>query len=181
MKPALSHEEPYSSEANYGVTQRLLFDLCFKTLKHSKVKYGFSTAQKCKPCTKYTCKVREHLHFNRILTEVNTCQHRLNGVRSPKFIWAPCPQLSHWLRSRNQTRPTPRIWALIRGRYWSAKIADITLLPPILYLYPMVYPRSFEFQSERGGDSHLSSSSWELLADSITILGLPPGAETAHV
>ena len=26
--------------------------------------------------------------------------------------------------------PFPRIWARIRGRYWSAKIDDISLLPP---------------------------------------------------
>jgi hypothetical protein len=32
---------------------------------------------------------------------------------------------THWLRPRN-SRP-PRIWARIQGRYWSAKIDDISL------------------------------------------------------
>jgi hypothetical protein len=36
-----------------------------------------------------------------------------------------CTELTtHWLRPRN---PPPRIWAHIRGRYWSAKIDDISL------------------------------------------------------
>ncbi len=33
---------------------------------------------------------------------------------------------THWLRPRN----SPRIWAHRRGRYWSAKIDDISYLPP---------------------------------------------------
>ncbi len=33
---------------------------------------------------------------------------------------------THWLRPRT---PPPRIWAHIRGRYWSAKIDDISLWP----------------------------------------------------
>ena len=47
----------------------------------------------------------------------------------PKFIWAPCAvhSCTHWLRTRNSTTPSPRIWAHIRGRYWSAKIDDISL------------------------------------------------------
>ncbi len=36
---------------------------------------------------------------------------------------------THWLRPRNPP-PSPRIWAHIRGRYWSAKIDDISLWPP---------------------------------------------------
>jgi hypothetical protein len=48
------------------------------------------------------------------------------GVRFPKFIWAPVYGCTHWLRLRNS--PTsPRIWAHIRGCYWSAKIDDISL------------------------------------------------------
>jgi hypothetical protein len=31
----------------------------------------------------------------------------------------------HWLRPHKP--PSPRIWAHIRGRYWSAKIDDICL------------------------------------------------------
>ncbi len=49
------------------------------------------------------------------------------GVRSPKFIWAPCEQLY----SLAETPPSPsRIWAHIRGRYWSAKVDDISLWSP---------------------------------------------------
>jgi hypothetical protein len=44
-------------------------------------------------------------------------------VRSPLFVWAPCAQLY----SLAETPPFPRIWAHIRGRYWSAKIEDISL------------------------------------------------------
>jgi hypothetical protein len=43
-------------------------------------------------------------------------------VRSPKFIWATLYSGTHWLRPR----PPPRIWAHIRGRYWSAT-TDISL------------------------------------------------------
>jgi hypothetical protein len=37
---------------------------------------------------------------------------------------------THWLRHRNPPPPFPRIWTHIRGRYWSAKIDDISLRPP---------------------------------------------------
>jgi hypothetical protein len=46
------------------------------------------------------------------------------GIRSPKFIWAPCAQLYSLAET---PQPPPRIWAPIRGRYWSAKIEDISL------------------------------------------------------
>jgi hypothetical protein len=37
-----------------------------------------------------------------------------------------------WLRPRNPPPPppSPRIWAHIRGRYWTAKIEHISLCPP---------------------------------------------------
>ncbi len=52
------------------------------------------------------------------------CIHRLNM----EFILAPCAQL-HSLAKTPQPPPPPipRIWAYIRGRYWSAKIDDISL------------------------------------------------------
>jgi hypothetical protein len=35
---------------------------------------------------------------------------------------------THWLRPRNPPPPSPlRIWAQMRGRYWTAKIDDISL------------------------------------------------------
>jgi hypothetical protein len=49
------------------------------------------------------------------------------GVRSLKFIWAPVYSCTHWLGPRNSSPPPPRIWAHLRGRYWSAKIDDISL------------------------------------------------------
>ncbi len=36
---------------------------------------------------------------------------------------------SHWAKPRNSS-PPPRIWAHIGGRYWSAKIDNISLWPP---------------------------------------------------
>jgi hypothetical protein len=48
------------------------------------------------------------------------------GVISPKFIWAPCATL-YSLAETPQRPPPPRIWAHIRGLYWSAKIDDISL------------------------------------------------------
>jgi hypothetical protein len=36
---------------------------------------------------------------------------------------------THWLRPRNHPLP-PRIWAHIRGRYWSAKIETTSLCDP---------------------------------------------------
>jgi len=55
----------------------------------------------------------------------DTCNH--NRVKSPKFIWASCVQL--YLFGWDPATP-PRIWAHIRGRYWLAKIDDISLWPP---------------------------------------------------
>ncbi len=57
--------------------------------------------------------------------------HWLNmEFRCTKFICAPCVQL-YSLAETPQLHPSPRIWALIRGRYWSARIDDISLLPPV--------------------------------------------------
>jgi hypothetical protein len=38
---------------------------------------------------------------------------------------------THWLRPRNPPPLSPHIWAHIRGRYWSAKIDDMSLGPPV--------------------------------------------------
>jgi hypothetical protein len=43
------------------------------------------------------------------------------------FRWAPLHSFIHWLL---QPTPSPRIWAQIRGCYWSAMIDDISLWPP---------------------------------------------------
>ncbi len=48
------------------------------------------------------------------------------GVRSPKFIWASCAQL-YSLAETSELLTSPRIWALIRERYWPAKMDDISL------------------------------------------------------
>ncbi len=49
------------------------------------------------------------------------------GVRSSKFIWAPYALYgAHWLTPRNPPPPLPA-FGLIYGRYWSAKIDDISL------------------------------------------------------
>jgi hypothetical protein len=50
------------------------------------------------------------------------------GGGSPKFIWAPCASDVHMLYSLAETtQAPPRIGTRIRGRYWSAKIDDISL------------------------------------------------------
>jgi hypothetical protein len=50
------------------------------------------------------------------------------GVRSPNFIWVPCVQ--QYSLAETLQLPPPPIWAHIRGRYWSAKIDNISLWPP---------------------------------------------------
>ncbi len=47
------------------------------------------------------------------------------GVRSPKFIWAPCAQL-YSLAETTQPPPPPSIYEGAIG-YWSAKVDDISL------------------------------------------------------
>jgi hypothetical protein len=39
---------------------------------------------------------------------------------------------THWLRARNSS-PPPAFGLVLRGRYWSAKIDDISLNPPDKY------------------------------------------------
>ncbi len=52
--------------------------------------------------------------------------------RSTKFIWALCTQL-YSLAETPQLPPPPRIWAHIRGRYWSAKLDGMaSLCDPML-------------------------------------------------
>ncbi len=61
-----------------------------------------------------------------VLRTLTTCEHPQvkYGVRFPKFIWAPCAQLY----SLAATPPSPpmHFCAHIRGRYWSAKVDDIS-------------------------------------------------------
>ncbi len=54
-------------------------------------------------------------------------KHRLKGVRTLKFFWAPCAQL--YPIGWTPLTPSPYL-AFIRGRYWSAKMDDISLWPP---------------------------------------------------
>ncbi len=56
--------------------------------------------------------------------------------------------------------PSPRIWAHIRGRYWSAKIDDISLWPPGLHFGP-----------KEGGRATLSACGWEGRGDTIRTTG----------
>jgi hypothetical protein len=54
--------------------------------------------------------------------------HRLNlelNLQSLFGLLCTLYSCTHWLRPRNT--PTPRIWTHIQGRYWSAKIDDISL------------------------------------------------------
>ncbi len=43
-------------------------------------------------------------------------------------------------RSPPPPPPSPRIWAHIRGRYWSAKIDDISLWPPVAAKAFVLFP-----------------------------------------
>ncbi len=61
--------------------------------------------------------------------------HVKYGVRSPKYIWE---QLYLRIKRLRPLNPTPRIWAHIRGHYWSAKIDDISLWPPARMLHLQV-------------------------------------------
>ncbi len=52
--------------------------------------------------------------------------------RSPKFIWAPChvmctAVLFGWDQRPRNSLPPPAFGLIFRGRYWSAKIDDISL------------------------------------------------------
>ncbi len=51
---------------------------------------------------------------------------------------------THWLRPRNSPPPSPRIWAHIRRRYWSAKIDDISLQPPGFKVHFVLYTEGSE-------------------------------------
>ena len=52
--------------------------------------------------------------------------HRLNMELDLRSLFGlHVLSCTHWVRPR--TLPPPSIWANIRGRYWSAKIDDISL------------------------------------------------------
>jgi hypothetical protein len=55
-------------------------------------------------------------------------KHRLNMELDPRRLFGlHVYSCTHWLRPRDSPPPHPRIWAQIRGRYWSAKVGDISL------------------------------------------------------
>jgi hypothetical protein len=57
------------------------------------------------------------------------------GVGSSKFIWAPyCAQL-YSLAETPQLPSSPHLGSYKKGRYWSAKIEDISLKPPEWEVY----------------------------------------------
>ncbi len=51
------------------------------------------------------------------------------GVRYPKFIWAPFAQLYSLVETPQQP-PFPALGLIFEGRYWLAKIDNISLWPP---------------------------------------------------
>ncbi len=80
--------------------------------------------------------------------------HRLNMELDLQSLFGlHVHSCTHRLRPRI---PPPRIWARIPGRYWSAKIDDISLWPPIVtqedgIIFPILYL------------SYLFAKSWEEL------------------
>jgi hypothetical protein len=62
-----------------------------------------------------------------------------NASSKKKIFWLNTPKsfmctavLISWVPAgRNPPSPSTRIWAHMRGRYWSAKIDDISLWPPV--------------------------------------------------
>ncbi len=74
-------------------------------------------------------------HAGKLVNELNSllvCKdHRLNievDLQSLSSMSHDVHSCTHWLRPRNPL-PSPRIGSRIRGRYWSAKIDDISLWP----------------------------------------------------
>ncbi len=61
-------------------------------------------------------KKSRHIGFGVFIVHSSMVKHE---VRSPKFIWVPVYMYS--LAETLQIPPPPRIWAHIRGRYWSAR------------------------------------------------------------
>jgi hypothetical protein len=60
-------------------------------------------------------------------THAKDSNHRLNMELDIQSLFGlHVDSCTHWLRPRNPT-PTLHIWVHIRGRYWSAKIDDISL------------------------------------------------------
>jgi hypothetical protein len=77
-------------------------------------------------CSSVLEKLRRYLLFGA------TTRNRLNiELDLTKVIWVPFAQL--YSLAETPHPPPPRIWAHIRGRYWSAKIDDISLLSPELH------------------------------------------------
>ncbi len=104
------------------------FELCFLPARNDV------------PFLFYNYYLPAHLHFCFLpfsyvvlyLYKLQQCslpaKQRLNmEVNLQSFFWAV--QL-HSLAETPQLPPSPRIWAHIRGRYWSSKIDDISLCNP---------------------------------------------------
>jgi hypothetical protein len=72
-------------------------------------------------------------------------QHRLNMELDLQSLFGlPCAAV---LISYKTQHPPPRIWAHIRGRYWSAEIDNIFLCP-LLFRNPLQRPFISEFKCE---------------------------------
>ncbi len=85
----------------------------------SKVKYVAIDRRKCAIFSYLFRRIVPHRSiWLRQIYSLNTY-----GVKSPKFIWAPCAQL--YSLAKTPQPPPPHISADRRGRYWSAKINDI--------------------------------------------------------
>ncbi len=70
--------------------------------------------------------------------------HRLNRLKM--FIWAPCAQLYLFA----ETPSSPAFGLIYEGRYWSAKIDDLSLWPLGLYHLLVIY-----LSKERQGNRSL--------------------------
>ncbi len=65
------------------------------------------------------------------MTLVKFLQSRLNMELDIQSLFGlHVYSCTHWLRPCNSPPSSPRIWAHIRGRNWSAKVDDISLKPP---------------------------------------------------
>jgi hypothetical protein len=70
------------------------------------------------------------------IRNLDVCMIYVNyGVRTPKFILAPCAQLYSLAETPQPAPPPPRIWAHIRGRYIGQPRLTTSLCDPLVCVF----------------------------------------------
>ncbi len=119
----------FREENNRKNIYLLVFRLCASVNVGRVSRSAYFARKSAPPCSQQEGIIVYRKEWTRILSF--RTRHRLNMELDLQSLFGlHVHSYTHWMRIHSPPPHPPRIWAHIRGRYWSPKTDDISLWPP---------------------------------------------------